>query len=85
MYLMGGKSHLKAFNSNNMDEMENTRVGKSLVMVVVIESAMSIYEQHFEGVLLLKIVEKQHCRLRGMWDLERFCIKIEEYYSKSIC
>ena len=44
-----------------------------------------MYEQHFEGVLLLKIVEKQHCRLRGMWDLERFCIKIEEYYSKSIC
>ena len=44
-----------------------------------------MYEQHFEGDLLLKIVEKQHCRLRGMCDLERFCIKIEEYYSKSIC
>ena len=43
MYLMGEKSHLKAFNSNNMDEMENTRVGKSLVMVVVIESAMRMY------------------------------------------
>ena len=36
----GKKKHLKAFNSNNMDEMENIRVGKSLVMVVVIESTM---------------------------------------------